>query len=231
MRMIPIAVLSATFLLASIGCAKQEKPAVSDTSKATPEVAQTSKIDKSKIEAPADQMPKSDEVAIIDVQGFGRIVLGFFPEKAPKHVKNFIDLAKQGFFDGTTFHRVIPGFMIQGGDPNSKDDDPNNDGMGGPSTRVNAEFTDLKHLPGTLSMARSQDPNSAGSQFFICHKAAAFLNGQYSVFGQVLAGMDVVDKIANAPRGAADNPYAMNCSNRQKIAMKVTIAKWSEVIQ
>ncbi len=229
MRIMSVIVLSASFLLASIGCAKQEKPVVNDTTK--PATIDTVKLEKiSKIEAPDNQMPKSDEVAIIDVDGFGRIVLGFFPEKAPNHVKNFIDLAKSGFYNGTTFHRIIPGFMIQGGDPNTKDDDPSNDGMGGPSTRVNAEFNDLKHLAGTLSMARSQDPNSAGSQFFICHKAAPFLDHQYTIFGQVLSGMEVVDKIVNAPRGSNDNPFATNSPKRQKIAMKVTIAKWSEIV-
>ncbi|MCX7835784.1 MAG: peptidylprolyl isomerase [bacterium] len=184
----------------------------------------------SKIEAPANQMPKSDSVAIIDVENYGRIVIGFFPNKAPEHVKNFIKLAKEGFYNGCTFHRIIPGFMIQGGDPNSKDDDPTNDGMGGPPHRLKAEFNDLKHLPGTLSMARTMDPNSAGSQFFIMHKAAPHLDKQYSIFGQVLSGMDVVDKIANAPRGSNDNPFAMDSPKRQKIIMKVHIVPWSEVV-
>lgn len=187
-----------------------------------------SKIEK--IEAPKEQMPKSDSVAVIDVENFGRIVIGFFPEKAPKHVENFIKLAKEGFYNGCTFHRIIPGFMIQGGDPNSKDDDPTNDGMGGPPHRLKAEFNDLKHLPGTLSMARTMDPNSAGSQFFIMHKAAPHLDNQYSIFGQVLSGMDVVDKIANAPRGSNDNPFALDSPKRQKIAMKVYILPWSEVV-
>lgn len=138
---------------------------------------------------------------------FGDIELAFFPQKAPRHVENFLKLAKSGFYNGTIFHRVIPGFMIQGGDPNTKD--PNKTetyGMGGPSERVMAEFNDLPHKRGILSMARSSDPNSAGSQFFIVVKDANFLDGQYTVFGEVVKGMDVADKIVNVPRNPRDLP-------------------------
>ena len=149
----------------------------------------------------------------------GEIEIEFLIDKAPGHVKNFTDLAKKGFYDGTTFHRVIPGFMIQGGDPNSKDADRSNDGTGGSGTNIPAEFNANKHLRGTVSMARSNDPNSASSQFFICVKPAEFLDGKYSVFGQVLEGMDVVDKIVAVPRDARDNPL-------DKVVMeKVTIEK------
>jgi peptidyl-prolyl cis-trans isomerase B (cyclophilin B) len=115
-------------------------------------------------------------------------------------------LAKEKFYDGTTFHRVIPGFMIQGGDPNSKDPDRSRHGMGGPGHRVNAEFSQQAHKRGTLSMARSQDPNSAGSQFFICVADSKFLDGQYTVFGEVISGMETVDRIVNAQRDGNDNP-------------------------
>ncbi len=148
---------------------------------------------------------QTDEVAVIDTR-FGRIVLEFFPEVAPVHVENFKKLARSGFYDGCTFHRVIPGFMIQGGDPNSKDGDRANDGAGGPGYNINAEFNNRKHLRGTLSMARSQDPNSAGSQFFICVKDQPRLDGQYTVFGQVIQGLDAVDQIVSVKCDARDNP-------------------------
>ena len=135
---------------------------------------------------------------------FGNIVIQLFPDVAPGHVENFVKLARDGFYDGSTFHRVIPGFMIQGGDPNSKDEDRSNDGQGGPGYTINAEFSDVPHKRGILSMARAQDPNSAGSQFFIVVADSNFLDGQYTVFGEVIEGMDVADKIVNLPR---DNSY------------------------
>jgi len=138
---------------------------------------------------------------------FGDMELAFFPQKAPKHVENFLKLAKSGFYNGTIFHRVIPGFMIQGGDPNTKDlNKPETYGMGGPKERVHAEFNDIPHTRGILSMARSNDPNSAGSQFFIVVKDANFLDGQYTVFGEVVKGMEVADKIVNLPRNPRDLP-------------------------
>jgi peptidyl-prolyl cis-trans isomerase B (cyclophilin B) len=137
---------------------------------------------------------------------FGNIELKLFPEVAPNHVDNFLKLAREGFYDGTTFHRVIPGFMIQGGDPNTKSDDRSNHGMGGPGYTIDAEFNDRSHKRGTLSMARSANPNSAGSQFFICVADAPHLDRQYSVFGEVVSGLDVVDKIVSQPRDRNDNP-------------------------
>lgn len=138
---------------------------------------------------------------------FGDMELTFFPQKAPRHVENFLNLAKSGFYNGTIFHRVIPGFMIQGGDPNTKDPNkPETYGMGGPKERVRAEFNDIPHKRGILSMARSNDPNSAGSQFFIVVKDANFLDGQYTVFGEVVKGMEVADKIVNLPRNPRDLP-------------------------
>ena len=157
----------------------------------------------------------AQEIAVIETK-FGKIEIQFFEDKAPGHVKNFKDLAKKGFYDGTIFHRVIPGFMIQGGDPNTKSDDRSNHGMGGPGYSIKAEFNDTPHKRGILSMARSQDPNSAGSQFYIVVKDSAFLDGQYTAFGKVLSGMTVADQIVNAPRDRKDNP-------NERIEMKVKV--------
>lgn len=149
---------------------------------------------------------------------FGNIELEFLPDVAPKHVENFIKLAKEGFYDGCTFHRVIPGFMIQGGDPNSKSNDRSRHGTGGPGYNVNAEFNNTPHKRGILSMARSSDPNSAGSQFFIVVQDSLFLDKQYTVFGKVSSGMDVADQIVSQPRDGADNPH-------ERIEMKVKITE------
>ena len=121
-------------------------------------------------------------------------------------MENFKKLARKGFYDGTTFHRIIPGFMIQGGDPNTKDDDPNNDGTGGPGHKIKAEFSDTPHRRGIVSMARASDPDSAGSQFFIVLKNSSFLDGKYTVFGEVIEGMEVADKIVQQPRNRRDRP-------------------------
>lgn len=147
-----------------------------------------------------------EQLATIETD-FGNIVLRLFPQTAPGHVDNFIKLAKEGFYDGTAFHRVIPGFMIQGGDPNTKDEDRSNDGQGGPGFNIKAEFSNTPHRRGILSMARSPSgPDTAGSQFFIVVSDSLFLDGQYSVFGEVIEGMDVVDRIVNAPTDGNDNP-------------------------
>jgi len=148
---------------------------------------------------------------------FGNIELKFFPDVAPNHVKNFIDLAQKGFYDGTTFHRVIPGFMIQGGDPNSKQPDKSKHGQGGPGYTIKAEFNDKPHKRGTLSMARAAHPDSAGSQFFICVADSSFLNKQYTVFGEVISGMEVADKIVSQPRDKMDNP-----TERTEMKVKIT---------
>ena len=137
---------------------------------------------------------------------FGEMEIVFFPDKAPNHVQNFVKLAKSGYYNGTIFHRVIPGFMIQGGDPNTKDPKkPETYGMGGPSEKLKAEFNDTPHRRGIVSMARTNDPNSAGSQFFIVVKDSNFLDGQYTVFGEVVKGMDVADKIVNLPRNSRND--------------------------
>ncbi|MDP3089424.1 MAG: peptidylprolyl isomerase [Nitrospira sp.] len=151
-------------------------------------------------------------------QALGEIVLKFFPDVAPGHVKNFTDLAKKGFYNGTTFHRVIPGFMIQGGDPNSKNPDRSMHGMGGPGHKVKAEFNSKPHKRGIVSMARSNDPDSAGSQFFICVADANFLDWQYTVFAEVVTGMDVADKVVNMKRDGNDNPL-------ERVEMTVTITE------
>ncbi len=157
----------------------------------------------------------AEDIAVIETK-FGNIELEFFPDKAPGHVKNFKTLAKTGFYNGTLFHRVIPGFMSQGGDPNTKSPDRSTHGRGGPGYNIKAEFNDIKHDRGILSMARSQDPDSAGSQFFIVVRDSHFLDGQYTVFGKVIKGMDVVDKIVSAPRDGGDNPL-------EPISMKISI--------
>ena len=189
---------------------------------------------------------KDNDVAVITTS-YGDMVIEFYPDVAPMHVESFITLAKEGYFDGTTFHRVIPGFVIQGGDPNSKDDDRMNDGTGGragkyfgigrendPSSwTIPAEFNDSLHIKGTLSMARSQNPNSGSSQFFICHAPTPQLNGKYTVFGQVIKGLDVIDTIVNVDRPNkanssyngpdGDNPF-------EKVEMTVKIVKQSRAM-
>jgi cyclophilin family peptidyl-prolyl cis-trans isomerase len=151
---------------------------------------------------------------------FGDISIEFFPDAAPKTVENFTKLAKSGFYDGLTFHRIVPGFVIQGGDPNTKNSaNRSRWGTGGPGWTVKAEFNKNKHSRGALSMARSQDPNSAGSQFFVVLKDANFLDGQYTVFGRVTSGMDAVDKIAALKTDPADAPVDVE----QARMVKVTI--------
>lgn len=156
--------------------------------------------------AAAPAARSTNEVAVITTSE-GVMVLEFYPDVAPGHVANFKKLAKQGFYDGTCFHRVIPGFMIQGGDPNTKNDGAKDSwGTGGPGWTINAEFNAKHHARGILSMARTSDPNSAGSQFFICHADAGNLDGQYTVFGNLIKGFDVLDKIATTPTEAPDRP-------------------------
>ena len=162
----------------------------------------------------AEEVP----VDVVIETKFGNIDLRLFPEIAPKHVENFLKLARSGFYDGTTFHRVIPDFMIQGGDPNSKSEDRSKHGLGGPGYSIDAEFNDKPHLRGTLSMARAAAPNSAGSQFFIVVKQSDFLNKKYTVFGEVVGGMEVADQIVSQPRDGRDNPL-------ERIEMKIRVAE------
>ncbi len=130
------------------------------------------------------------------VTNYGDVVLKFRPDKAPNHVRNFLKLSKDGFYNGTKFHRVIKGFMVQGGCPNTKEGAEGIPGSGNPGYAIDAEFSDTQHVRGIVSMARSSSPNSAGCQFFICHGRAAHLDGQYTAFGEVDTGLDVVDEIA-----------------------------------
>ena len=169
--------------------------------------------------------------AVISTQ-FGDIVLEFFDDIAPKHVESFKLHAQNGYYNGTTFHRVIPGFMIQGGDPLTKSEDRSRHGTGGNAAKyfgigtesnesswdLPAEFSATPHARGILSMARSSNPDSGGSQFFICVADARFLDNQYTVFGKVVSGMDVVDAIVSSPRDARDNPD-------DRIEMKVRLEK------
>jgi len=151
------------------------------------------------------ELVEEDETAILETTK-GTIEFKFYPKDAPGHCANFKKLANSGFYDGTTFHRVIPNFMIQGGDILSRDSNPSNDGTGHPGYRIKAEFNSIPHERGIVSMARSRAPDTAGSQFFICVARASSLDGQYTVFGKVTKGMDVVDKIVNAKRDERDRP-------------------------
>jgi peptidyl-prolyl cis-trans isomerase B (cyclophilin B) len=148
-----------------------------------------------------------DKLAVLETN-LGTIVIEFFPEDAPNHVDNFIGLTESGFYDGVLFHRIIPGFMIQGGDPNTIDGDPNTWGTGGPTTSVDAEFNTIKHNRGIVSMARSADPNSGGSQFFIVHADSNFLDEQYTVFGRIVTdeSFETLDKIASVEISSQDRP-------------------------
>jgi peptidyl-prolyl cis-trans isomerase B (cyclophilin B) len=153
------------------------------------------------------QEDSAETVAILHTS-MGDITLGFYPDAAPNHVDNFVELSRSKFYDGTLFHRVISGFMVQGGDPLSKDDNPGNDGTGNGPRRLKAEFGDLPHTRGAVSMARGGHPDSASCQFFIVHQDSNFLDGKYSVFAYVIEGMDVVDKIAAMPtnKSKGDRP-------------------------
>jgi peptidyl-prolyl cis-trans isomerase B (cyclophilin B) len=182
--------------------------------------------------ASAPSAEKKPPHAIIKTK-FGEMEIKFFPDLAPKHVENFIKLAKGGVYNGTIFHRVIPGFMIQGGDPNTKDPAKKETyGQGGPGHSVKAEFNDTPHKRGIVSMARAADPDSAGSQFFIVVEDSRFLDAKYTVFGEVVKGIGVADKIVSQPRvvcdaqgrptpagqGSCDNPL-------ERIEMTVTIVE------
>ena len=175
------------------------QPAAVDTAAETTATAAQADTAPAEPAKPADYY--TGKVADLETS-LGTITIRFFPDKAPNHVKNFIDLAESGFYDGVRFHRVIPGFMIQGGDPNSKTDNRASWGTGGTGQTVAAEFTSTPHRRGIVSMARGgHSVDSASSQFFIVVKDSTFLDNQYSVFGEVVSGMDVADKIVAAGKG------------------------------
>lgn len=198
-------VLSIIAIVAAIaGCSGQKAGVEKNSSTADEQSKQATGETSAQNEAAKASEQKSDtnapsadkkQYAVIETNK-GKIVFQLFPNKAPKTVANFVKLANSGFFNGIKWHRVEPGFVIQGGDPLSKDGDPGNDGLGGPGYTIPAEINDVPHLRGTVAMAHnSVDINSAGSQFYICLTDQPRLNGQYTVFGQVSEGMDVVDQI------------------------------------
>ena len=180
---------------------------------------------------------KETEVAVISTK-YGDMIVEFFPVVAPMHVESFVALANEKYFDGTTFHRVIPDFVIQGGDPNSKLENRSLHGTGGRAGKffgigdendsstwlIPQEFNSIAHEKGVLSMARTNDPNSASSQFFVCHGDPSFLDNNYTVFGKVIQGLEVIDSIANVEKDMNDNPL-------EKIEMTVKMMKRSEVLE
>jgi cyclophilin family peptidyl-prolyl cis-trans isomerase len=216
-------VISALLLAALAACAPANRDtAATDTTKTTsattsgsssttsssvsnPVTTTTAPAPKAAAEENRPMEYYKDKVAELHTSA-GEIDIRFYPEAAPNHVKNFIDLAEKGFYNGTKFHRVIPGFMIQGGDPNTISGPPSTWGTGGSDKMIAAEFNGIPHKRGIVSMARSNDPNSASSQFFIVVADSGFLDRQYTVFGKVTKGMDVADKIVNAPKGVNDRP-------------------------
>ena len=180
---------------------------------------------------------KETEVAVISTK-YGDMIVEFYPDVAPMHVESFVALANEKYFDGTTFHRVIPDFVIQGGDPNSKLENRSLHGTGGRAGKffgigdendsstwlIPQEFNSIAHEKGVLSMARTNDPNSASSQFFVCHGDPSFLDNNYTVFGKVIQGLEVIDSIANVEKDINDNPL-------EKIEMTVKMVKRSEVLE
>jgi peptidyl-prolyl cis-trans isomerase B (cyclophilin B) len=170
-------------------------------------VISCSKADQTQTNTPPEnQTVNTNEVAVITTTE-GTMVVEFWTDAAPNTIANFKKLANQGFYDGTAFHRVIKGFMIQGGDPLTKDASKEDAwGTGGPGYQIKAEFNDHSHVRGVISMARSQDPDSAGSQFFICHGNPAFLDHQYTTFGKLIKGDDVLEKIGTTPTHPPDRP-------------------------
>ncbi|VAV82621.1 Peptidyl-prolyl cis-trans isomerase [hydrothermal vent metagenome] len=164
------------------------------------------------------ELKKLSKVTATIETKYGKMKIKFFPDKAPNHVKNFIKLAEDGFYDGTLFHRVVPGFVIQGGDPNTKGANTMSYGTGGPGYTLDAEFNDIPHVKGILSMARGRGPNTAGSQFFIVVGNASGLDGQYTVFGELTSGVGVLETIVALPRDTRDIP-------RERVEMKVIIKK------
>ena len=199
-----IALLLGLMMLCSLACAKEatSAPAAEKT-----ETKEETNVD------------KTHPIATITMKDGGVIELELYPEIAPESVKNFISLSNSGFYDGLIFHRVIAGFMIQGGDPDGK-------GTGGPGYCIKGEFSangvknDLSQLRGVISMARAQPFDSAGSQFFICHADSQFLDGQYAAFGKVTSGLDVVDRIAKTTTDSRDKPY------KDQIMETVRVETW-----
>ena len=208
-----IVLLLVALLLLSLACATEE---VSRADKAAEALLAAQQKNETKEETNVD---KTHPIATITMKDGGVIKLELYPETAPESVKNFISLANSGFYDGLIFHRVIMGFMIQGGDPQGK-------GTGGPGYSIKGEFAangvenNISHVRGVLSMARATPYDSAGSQFFICHADSTFLDGQYAAFGRVTSGMDVVDRIAATTTDSKDKPY------KDQIMETVRVETW-----
>lgn len=215
------------FAIALIGCA-----APATTESATPASSTEAASDTA---AAAASAPATETVAavpevkpdsyyvnkVVELQtDLGTIAIRFYPDVAPNHVRNFIDRTEAGDYDGTKFHRIIPGFVIQGGDPNTRSDDTSTWGTGGSGPGVKAEFSSVHHARGILSMARSADPDSARSQFFICVDDAGALDNKYSVFGKVVSGMDVVDKIVAGPKGGPRGDQALKPVTIEKATVR-----------
>lgn len=191
---------------------------------ATASAAETNNAAAPKTESkPETKTVNTNEVAILKTSE-GEMVLEFWPDVAPGHVENFKKLANKGFYDGTCFHRVIKGFMIQGGDPLTKDEaNKSRWGTGDPGYKIKAEFNDKAHVRGVLSAARSNDPDSAGSQFFICHGDPRFLDKQYTAFGKLIKGDDVLEKIATTATAPGDRPLKRMNVESVKIVDRATI--------
>ena len=202
-----IVLLLVLLLLCCLACTKKTVATAEKTTEQKTENREETSVD------------KNHPVATITMKDGGRIELELYPETAPESVKNFISLANSGFYDGLIFHRVIMGFMIQGGDPLGK-------GTGGPGYSIKGEFAangvsnDIRHVRGVISMARAASYDSAGSQFFIMHQDAAYLDGQYAAFGRVISGMDVVDKIAKTTTDSRDKPY------KDQVMESVRVETW-----
>lgn len=198
MRLRSVFILVPVAVLVALSCQRKQQSA-SEAAKPAAECETLTSEQIQEIIEKVNAMPlepvQPNEYAVIETD-FGNMVIQFFPDKAPLHCQYFKRLAKAGFYDCTTFHRVQKGFVIQGGDILSRDADPNNDGTGNAGYRIPAEFNDIPHDKGIVSMARGRDPNSAGTQFFICLKRLPFLDGKYTVFGKVVEGLDVLDKIS-----------------------------------
>ena len=211
--MVAAVILCTCFLMSGCGGDTESSSSEKTTSAASSEETTSASTDTTDY--------KSSYTAIIDVKDYGKIEVELYEELAPITVKNFVDLAKDGFYDGLTFHRIITGFMIQGGDPDGN-------GTGGPGYSIPGEFSlngydnSLSHDPGVISMARSQHPDSAGSQFFIMHKKASHLDGSYAAFGKIIEGMDVVDKLAEVATDWSDMPLT------PVIMEKVTVETFGE---
>jgi cyclophilin family peptidyl-prolyl cis-trans isomerase len=239
----------AVALAATIGCGDSKDPSASSSAPVTttitsststeiPKVASATSPTSDTAAAPAPatgtqtdtadakDLPKAGEKVAVIETNLGQIVFKFLSDKAPHTVSYMKDLIGKKFFDGSKFHRVIPGFMIQGGDPNTKPGGEANGppGTGGYEKSIDAEFNDTHHGPGTVSMARKQDPNSANGQFFICVADYPSLDGQYTAFGKVVKGMDVVNKIVNLPTGAVQ-PDMPNPGN-EAVMTSVRVATW-----